>query len=506
MVRLRLRGRIWPALLVVLALGAVYGAGSLRHPAVSAASTAPRPGRVPVVSALRACPAPGTAVPAAGGVALAAAPGSASQGRAVISRLMPGGTRAAGPAVSSAAVPGQLDVLPVTAAPAVPNALAAGQAGSSATVRTSAGRGGVLIQAAGALAQGIEAEQTGPGGLVTARCEAPGTSFWFVGPGQKSAAQIEVYLINPDGQAADAQVSALTDENPLVSSDTGIAVPPHSMVVQSLSALLSSSQVIGLHISTSVGRVSAAVRLARSPSEPGGWLPAAQQPARNLVIPGVPGTTGARVLYVAVPGGSGSAQVKVTAVTAKGSYQPTGGSGIDLPGSSAWAVQLPSLSGVAAAIRVSASVPVTAAVAVPGGASGAPDALTAASGPLQEQGVIADNPAGPAGSAQLVLSAPWAAASVRITDATATTPFAREPSTTVQVADGHTAVLPLRPPPGDKAGNFAVLVTPLPGSGFVYAGRVLTAGGVVQSILPVISSPTWVSLPAVGESLTALGS
>ncbi len=504
--RASLRGRILPALLVVLALGAVYGAGSLRHPAASAASAASRPGRAPVVSALRACPAPGSTGVTAGGVALAAAPGSAGQGQAVISRLIPAGASTAGPAVSSVTAPGQLQLLPVTAAPAVPKALAAGQAGSSAAVRTSAGRGGILIQATGALAQGIEAEQTGPGGLVTARCEAPGTSFWFVGPGQKSAAQIEVYLINPDGQAADAQVSALTDENPLVSSDTGIAVPPHSMVVQSLNALLSSSQVIALHVSTSVGRVSAAVRLARSPSEPGGWLPAAQQPARNLVIPGVPGTTGTRVLYVAVPGGSGSAQVKITAVTAKGSYQPTGGSGIDLPGSSAWAVQLPSRSGVAAAIRVSASVPVTAAISVPGGAAGAPAALAVASAPVQQQGVIADNPAGPAGSAELVLSAPWAAASVRVTDATATVPFGREPSTTVQVAAGHTAVLPLRTPPGVKAGDFAVLVTPLPGSGLVYAGRVLTAGGVTQSILPVISSPTWVALPAVGESMTALGS
>ena len=34
----------------------------------------------------------------------------------------------------------------------------------------------VLISATGALAQGLEAEQTGPGGLVTAQCGAPGTS------------------------------------------------------------------------------------------------------------------------------------------------------------------------------------------------------------------------------------------------------------------------------------------------------------------------------------------
>ena len=48
-------------------------------------------------------------------------------------------------------------------------------------------RGGVEVEATGAMAQGLEVEQTGPGGLVTAQCGAPGTSFWFVGPGQASA-------------------------------------------------------------------------------------------------------------------------------------------------------------------------------------------------------------------------------------------------------------------------------------------------------------------------------
>jgi len=59
------------------------------------------------------------------------------------------------------------------------------------------------------------------------------------------------------------------------------------------------------------------------------------------------------VRRVAVPG-TANAQVKVTAVTAKGTYQPTGGSGIDLPGDSAVATQIASLSGVPAAIRIRA--------------------------------------------------------------------------------------------------------------------------------------------------------
>ena len=114
------------------------------------------------------------------------------------------------------------------------------------------------------MAQGLEVEQTGPGGLVSAQCSAPGTSFWFVGPGQASASTIELYLTNTGSQAADAQVSVLSDVTkgpPLLgNADNGITVPPHSMVVQSLGKLLQSSKVIALNVTTSIGQVVAAVR------------------------------------------------------------------------------------------------------------------------------------------------------------------------------------------------------------------------------------------------------
>jgi hypothetical protein len=219
----------------------------------------------------------------------------------------------------------------------------------------------------------------------------------------------------------------------------------------------------------------------------------------------VPGTPGQRELYIAVPGGD-NAQVKVTAVTARGSYQPTGGSGIDLPGGSAVAVALPSLGGIPAAVRISSNVPVTASLRLPGGAAGAPGAFTAAAAPVQEQGVIAGNPGGSAGSSVLVLSAPQGAAQVRVAELpTATGPAGAAPRV-VQVAAGRTVVVKLAPPRaagrGGRESAFAVVITPLPGSGPVYAGRVTSLFGVVQSILPVASSLSWVPLPAVRSSLT----
>ena len=221
-----------------------------------------------------------------------------------------------------------------TAAPLTP-AEQAGQAASSPGVTTQAGRGGVEVSATGAMAQGLEVEQTGPGGLVTAQCTAPGTNIWFLGPGQQSAATIELYLMNTGSEAADAQVSLLTDVTkgpPLLgNADNGITVPPHSMVVQQLGHLLQSSKVVALNVTTSVGQVAAAVRESRSAVDDGNWLPATTAPARHLGDTGAAGRQ--RVAGpVRCGAGSASAQVKITAVTAKGSYQPTGGTGIDLLG------------------------------------------------------------------------------------------------------------------------------------------------------------------------------
>jgi hypothetical protein len=124
---------------------------------------------------------------------------------------------------------------------------------------------------------------------------------------------------------------------------------------------------------------------------------------------------------------------------------------------------------------------------------------------VQEQGVVADNPVGKAGSSELVLSAPRAAAQVRIVVTNSKSVIAGQAGTVVQVAAGRTIVVRLHPPPGTaKTTAYSVVITPLAGSGPVYAGRVLSTDGTVQSILPVISSPTWLSLPSVRDSLTTV--
>jgi len=501
-VRRFLANRYLLALLVVMALAAEFGLASVSHSAaVTAGPRVPGPGRARVSSVVRACPAPGSAGATASGVALVSA--SAGTGRAEVTRLTPPGATTPSAPLDVLTQPGRLALVSVPEAPALARGVAQqSTAATAASVPTGPARGGVMIQASGSMARGLEAEQTNAAGLAAAQCQGPGTDFWFVGPGQKSVADIQLYLMNTDAQAADVSVSVLTDSGPIIgNTDAGIEVPPHGLVVQSLAKLLKGASVVALNVTTSVGQVVAALLETSGGSEPGAWLPAAQPPATSQVLPGLPGTPGGRELYVAVPGPD-NAEIKVTAVTEKGSYQPTGGSGIDLPGGSAVGVALPSLGGIPAAIQISSSVPVTASMSAPGGAAGAPGAFTAAVGPVQEQGVIAGNPAGSGGSSELVLSAPRTAAQVQVSELTAAGQ-AGISFGTVQLGAGHSAVVTLpTPKQAGRPSPFAVVITPVAGSGPVYAGRVVTANGSVRSILPVVSALAWVPLPVVHNSVT----
>jgi hypothetical protein len=451
-------------------------------------------------SVVRACPSPGLAGSAATGVALVAAPVTAGQGHAEVSRL--GATASTSP-LHRLTNPGRLSVATVRAARTAHRVTAPS---GGPPVRTVAAQGGVVVQATGSMARGLEVEQISAGGIPSARCESPGTDFWFVGPGQHGLARIQLFLENAGSEPADVNVEISTDAGPRQGSpDTGIPVAPHSMVVQSLAPALHESRVVALHVRTSVGQVVAAVEETTHAGGTGAWLPVAQAPATRVVLPGLPAAAGTRQLFVAVPG-TRDAHLKLTAVTTKGSYQPTGSTGLDIPGSSAAAIPLPSLSGVPAALKLSSDVPITASAMLTGGPSGAPGVFTAAALPLQEQGVVAYDKAGGGTASQLVLSAPGRTVTARITEI-GTAGAAGAPKT-VEVLAGHSLVAQLGKSGGaGRRSAFSVMITPLAGSGPLYAGRVVTSsgtGGTLQSLLPVVSALTMVPLPHVQNTFITM--
>jgi hypothetical protein len=241
--------RVLAPVAVVIVLAAVYGLTLVNHsvtlgkgrqvlPPHSAAAT----------SVMRACPSLGLAGPASA-AALVAAPATAGQGLAEMSRL--DGTAAASP-LRRVTNSGRLSMATVQAAGTTHHA--ASSASGSRAIPTVPAQGGVVVQASGSMARGLEVEQIGAGGIPLARCDGPGTDFWFVGPGQHSVARIQLFLVNAGSQPAAANVEISTDAGPLQGSpDTGIAVPPHSMVVQSLAPVLHASRAVALHVRTSTG-------------------------------------------------------------------------------------------------------------------------------------------------------------------------------------------------------------------------------------------------------------
>ena len=210
-------------------------------------------------------------------------------------------------------------------------------------------------------------------------------------------------------------------------------------------------------------------------------------------------------LFIVVPGSS-AARVSVLAITSQGQYRPFGTQPVDVPADSASYVPLTPLGGTASALELTANVPVAAAVLVPGSGLGA---FTAATAPISEQAVVAGNTSGSGLSTTVVLSAPAGPARVRLTELTPAAGSARAATTASQqvtVPAGRTLAVPMAAPRGGGRGAaFAVVITPLAGSGPLYAARVQTQGqGSVVSIIPAVSALTTISLPPVRDSYAAI--
>ena len=517
-----------PAAAVLVALGAIGGVAQLGHPA-----TAQRPAtlgptsspaairQVPVTSAARACPpAPGgAAAPVAllaGGSSVggssttgssAAGHGPTGQtGQVELTALPPVGlpVRAASPVRAQS--PGALALLTLPAAKATGKQPAGQQAtGQQTTQQTTQPVQGWSVAGGGAMAQGLEAELTQDSGLASVRCAEPGSDLWFLGPGQQNGgSQVQLDLMNVDSTAASVDVSVINDGGQVeAGNDNGITVPPHQTVTESLSSVAHGSGVLAIEVHTSIGRVAADVSAESHGTT--GWLPGTASPSTRLVIPGVPPSGSTAGLILADPGPS-TAKVTVTAITPQGHISPFGSQSVDLPGQSASYVTLSPLGGTTAALQITSNVPVTAAVVVPG--SSGPGVLTAATAPISEQAIVAGNTSGAGMAASVLLSAPGAAARVRLTEIAPASKGSSSVSASqlVTVKAGRTLAAPVKAPKGARHGSpFALVITPLRGSGPLYAARVETQGhSSVVSIIPAASALSTISLPPVRDSYDAI--
>ena len=218
-------------------------------------------------------------------------------------------------------------VCPIVAGDANPTAVAAGSpAGDVTTLRitdpdrpTSAGAAFVLDttadEAVVATAPRLKAfsattrtaAPTGSDrGLSMMSCGRPRAAQWFTGVLSSTTATADLVLMNADAQDAAVDVTVYGVGGRLAAPGSrGIIVPAHSRRVVPLGPLFTSPQPTSLRVTTSAGRVAAAVRqrmLSGGSSAGGDWLPPTADPATSVVIAGLPAGRGTRDLVVVNPG------------------------------------------------------------------------------------------------------------------------------------------------------------------------------------------------------------
>jgi hypothetical protein len=474
---------------VLLVLAAVYVAAWRIQPSRPSAQPAPPP-TAAVTSVTRSCPPP--------------APNTGQAHIALMS--MPSGPAAAKSGTGTVALTAVPAVPPASkrAAPARPVTVSAPGALVTVTAPAAAGLGGTAVAATGPMAAGFEAEQSDTSGMGVVACTHPGSDMWFVGTGTDAGTpRVRLYLMNTGDLPASVTVAILTDAGLQSGLTTGITVAAHQLAAENIAPFVHGSVALALHVQTSSGQVAAAVW--ESGGSGGAWLPQAAGPATRVVIPGLTVASSAARLFVTVPG-SADARVKVVAFTAQGKFPQFGSVPVDAPNSATSSFPLTSLGASAAGLQLTSTVPIVAGVLVPGRGIGS---FTTAVAPVTEQGVVAGNPATRGLTVGLVLTAPAATARAAIAvigAGSASATAGAQQVTTVKA--GHTLAVTLPRPPGGRQ-PFAVVITPLAGSGPIYAARVVTtgAGGLsapVASLLPVPSALTAITLSPVRNTYSAV--
>ncbi len=227
-----------------------------------------------------------------------------------------------------------------------------------------------------------------------------------------------------------------------------------------------------------------------------GSRPAAD-PARTVVIPGVPDGTLGRRLQLFAPGAD--ATVKVRLLTNDNDFVPAGVDTLELRAGRVSEFDLgPAADTQAAGIVITSDQPVVAAVRVTRTSKSVTDvAYATAAEALTAPATVPDGRAGDDGWTRLFLTAPNAPASVTVRSTAAS---GKATEQVVEIPAGRTYKVDPTP---KGATRYTVVVTPNPGSGPVYAARVLRAGSTDVTIVPLRSGRFTVVIPRVVTDLTA---
>ncbi|NUT52600.1 MAG: hypothetical protein HOV94_35735 [Saccharothrix sp.] len=463
----------------VAVLALVVGIATLTRPSSGEAAASTPPKQVPVQRADAVCPQVRSS-PLSSTLYTAFAPsGGAAQGAATLNELS-----------AEKKERGKLE------APGRPGTFATTDAEVPASAWT----------ATGPYAPGFAAQETtrvsdGAGrGLAGVQCLSPGTDQWFVGTSTAQnrdaylylsnntnvSAQVDVELYGPDGQVQTEGVRSMT------------FAPGESQNIL-LKTLKPDLPVAAVHVLSRVGRIAAAVRDQQG-NTGSDWLPEAAAPGRSFVIPGLP-EDAANVRLVLYGASDTDTEVGIELIGKASTFKPAGFETAQVKRNAVTEVDLGAITqGEASAIKLTAArADVIAGVRVTRGTGELTDVAYLAAAPaLTGRAVLADNRAGGTLGSTVYLTAPQGAAKVRLTGYANGQPATAD----VDVTPGTTVAVPAPVPQG--ATQFALTVEPQPGSGPVYAARMV---GEVSNkvpmftIQPALPTRDTVALPNVGEDM-----
>jgi hypothetical protein len=251
-------------------------------------------------------------------------------------------------------------------------------------------------------------------GLSSAACVTPGREWWFTGAGSQFGRGAALLVSNAADEPARFDISLYSGAGPVpVLGGRGIDLGPTSSVRLRLDALAPDEELVAIQVTSTRGRVAAAVRDVALSSEEGprgvDFIPPAQSPGNRLVIAGIPSGDGARDLLL-VNHGTQFATVTARLLTESGPVAPDGLATIAVPAGAIIQVDLTgALLGRPGTLDLTSDVPVTGgARAAWGGArqdvmwlSAVP--LLGGRGPL---GGAAAVPSGPGLSTTVTVAAP----------------------------------------------------------------------------------------------------
>jgi hypothetical protein len=338
--------------------------------------------------------------------------------------------------------------------------------------------------------------------LAGGNCLAPATDWWFAGASGQLGTTDRLFLANPSNTPAEVSVSLWTrngmDAPPRLAA---IPVRAYSRARIGILGVEPDIPIVALHVHAESGAVAATVVERRSrglASYGGDLMPPTSAPSRNAVVTGFPAGGGDRQLVVVDPG-STDASVSFKVATPTGEYTPTAAPPIVVGAGRIAVVDLTqALGGRSGAVLVSSDQPVVVQGRSTSPASSSrndPDlAWLAASRPLSGPAGVAAGREPDGGLCLLVLTAPQAGATVKVTGLTGH-------SQTITVAAGHTVEADVTATVRSPSSSWPFVVAPLTG-GPVYGARILFfhgAHGPLITAEPLISLPPPIPLPVVRE-------